>query len=273
MGILPFRKKTERRQVWYVSYGSNMSSDRFLCYVQGGRAPGAGMAEVGCEDPTPPAASEPLRLDRRIYFAAHSKRWEGGGVALLDHAEAPPGEGALARGWLISEGQLNDVVAQENGPSGLATDDLDMARVLSEGTVSLGPGRYQTMVYLGDHKGHPMVTFTAPWTLDEVESGDAPVALNGPSAGYRDMIAQGLEETHGLQRDDALDYLDDQPGAFEYEETPDDFWAVHEPASQLALSSYRQDRPAVSDGTVKAHPRRLASGRTTMVRRHRRSGR
>ena len=44
--------------VWYVAYGSNLSQDRFACYVQGGRADRrARRSYPGCRDRTPPRST------------------------------------------------------------------------------------------------------------------------------------------------------------------------------------------------------------------------
>lgn len=42
-------------QVWYASYGSNLSSRRFSCYLCGGRPPGAIRTYPGAHDRTAPA--------------------------------------------------------------------------------------------------------------------------------------------------------------------------------------------------------------------------
>lgn len=40
--------------VWYVSYGSNISENRFSCYIEGGIPEGSEKEEKGCENTTPP---------------------------------------------------------------------------------------------------------------------------------------------------------------------------------------------------------------------------
>jgi hypothetical protein len=96
--------------LWYAAYGSNLSRDRFACYVQGGTPVGAHHRYVGCRDRTPPAATAPMRITGRLTFAGESTIW-GGGLAYLD-PEAADGE-VVARGYLITDEQLEDVAAQE----------------------------------------------------------------------------------------------------------------------------------------------------------------
>ncbi len=95
--------------VWYVAYGSNLSRDRFACYLQGGRPVGARRSYPGCRDRTPPRAVVGLRLPGRIGFGGSSTVW-GGGLAFLD-SEAD-GE-VVARGYLVGADQLDEVHALE----------------------------------------------------------------------------------------------------------------------------------------------------------------
>ena len=95
--------------VWYAGYGSNLSRERFACYVAGGAPPGADHVYAGCRDRTAPRATTTLRFPGRLRFAGTSTVW-GGGLAYLD-LDAP-GE-VVARGYLVTTEQLDDVAAQE----------------------------------------------------------------------------------------------------------------------------------------------------------------
>lgn len=55
--------------VWYVSYGSNMASDRLACYLEGGRPPGGTRVNPGARDRRLPARSIPVDLPGTVYFA------------------------------------------------------------------------------------------------------------------------------------------------------------------------------------------------------------
>ena len=92
--------------VWYVAYGSNLSQDRFACYLQGGQPAGARRSYPGCSDRTPPREVVGLRLPGRVRFGGLSRVW-GGGLAFLD-TEAGDGE-VVARGYLIGTDQLDEV--------------------------------------------------------------------------------------------------------------------------------------------------------------------
>jgi histone deacetylase 6 len=68
--------------VWYASFGSNIVSERFACYLEGGRIEGMIRDMPGSRDPSPP--TEWRRWDdlpHRLFFAHSSPTWDGGGVA------------------------------------------------------------------------------------------------------------------------------------------------------------------------------------------------
>ncbi|CAL9411918.1 hypothetical protein SUDANB95_01665 [Actinosynnema sp. ALI-1.44] len=169
-------------RVWYVSYGSNMHLDRFTRYLD------------LCRDPTPPAATRPLTVPGGVYFATESPVW-GGGRAFYD-PDLP--RTTAARAYLITERQFADVVAQEmyRAPD----RDLDLRTALATGRHALGPGRYETLLHLGEHAGHPALTFTAPWSAADVEH-------TAPTAAYLQMLKAGLHAAHGWNADQTAAYL------------------------------------------------------------------
>jgi hypothetical protein len=134
-----------------------------------------------------------------VYFATQSLVW-GGGRAFYD--TGLPGVVA-ARAYLVAESQFADVAAQEMGRQ--PGVDLALPGVLATGRTQLGPGRYETLLYLGDLDGFPMLTFTAPWTAADVDH----VA---PSAAYLRMLAAGLREAHGWDTHRVAGYLTGLPG-------------------------------------------------------------
>jgi len=186
-------------QVWYASYGSNLARDRFLCYLQGGRPPGATRTYPGARNPSPPVDDRGLSLPGEMFFAWESPTW-GGGIAFYD-ATAPGA--TLARAYLVTDQQFADVAAQEMHRE--PGEDLDLGTVLSRSRHDLGPGRYESLHLVGELDGHPVLTFTAP----------DPVLLqrNAPAEPYLVMIARGLSETHGLDVEEVVAYLADRPGA------------------------------------------------------------
>jgi len=84
--------------------------------------------------------------------------------------------------------------------------DLDLAAVLASGRVELGPGRYETLLHVGDLDGYPMLTFTARWHA-------ADVCWIAPSAPYLRMLVAGLRETYRWTGFRIGGYLAGLPGA------------------------------------------------------------
>ena len=185
-------------QVWYVSYGSNMSWARFTCYLQGGTPPGGARRNPGARDRTPPERTVPVDLPGTVYVAGESPQW-GGGVAFYDHAR--PGRTA-ARGYLVTRGQLADIAAQEMYRTPRDGDPLEelLAAPLPEGRHELGPGRYETLLEVGRLDDAPLLTLTSPHRLEQV-------AHTRPSPAYLATVAAGLRECRGWGDAEVAAYL------------------------------------------------------------------
>ena len=186
-------------EVWYVSYGSNMSRGRLLCYLQGGRPSGATQAQPGARDPRPPVADTPAHLPGRVYFAGNSLTW-GGGIAFYDHDRPGP---TPARAYRITIGQFADITAQEMGREPVAGSEVEelLAAGAPAGSYMIGPGRYETLLNVGEREGLPMLTFTSPDGFDGVTHA-------APSSAYLAMLARGLREGHGWADEQIAGYLD-----------------------------------------------------------------
>ena len=186
-------------RVWYVSYGSNMSSERLACYIEGGRPPGGTRTNPGARDRRLPERSVPVDLPGTVYFAGESPQW-GGGVAFYDHET--PGWTA-ARGYLVTAGQLADIAAQEMYRVPQDGDPLEeiVLGSLEGGRHEVGPGRYETLVEVGRHEDVPLLTFTAPHGVDHVEH-------TVPSDAYLDAVRLGLRESRGWDDERLATYLD-----------------------------------------------------------------
>ncbi|WP_103941213.1 histone deacetylase [Thermomonospora echinospora] len=189
-------------RVWYVAYGSNLASERFRCYLAGGRPDGAARHYTGCRDTAPAQAERAMTLPGGIYFAHTSLTW-GGGMAFYD--PRLPSRTA-ARAYLLTAGQFADVIAQEMRRE--VGEDLDLSEAAETGRQRLGPGRYETVIKVGESGGRPMFTFTAP-------HGAAQARLNAPSAPYLRMLGRGLREAHGWSAERTASYLLACPGARE----------------------------------------------------------
>lgn len=180
--------------VWYVAYGSNLCAARFACYLSGGAPPGATRNYPGCRDRRPARGSIPVTLPGTLYFSGESGVWTGG-MAFYDHHTPGPTYG---RGYLITAEQFADVAAQEMHRE--PGEFLDLTDVLATGQHEFGPGRYETVLLVGERDGHPMVTFTAPGRA-------ADVPHTAPAAAYLRMLAAGLAEIHDLTREQIAAYL------------------------------------------------------------------
>jgi hypothetical protein len=181
--------------VWYIAYGSNMSAARFNCYISGGRPRGGRRIYVGCRDKSWPQRDVALHLAGGLAFAGESKVW-GGGIAFY----RPTADGELAaRAYLVTFGQLSDVVAQET-----------WRPVESDLTLGGGGGRhwplpsrtYSTLLHVGDRDGVPMMTITCLLDLESTT----------PSAAYLRTMLDGLDETFGWTADERVEYLLRAPG-------------------------------------------------------------
>lgn len=182
-------------RVWYLAYGSNVNETRFLRYLQGGPP------EPGARDATPAAQSAWCEVPYRLTFGLESQRWQGGGVAFLDVAEAPAGNPTTmttVRAWDITSEQFEDVCAQENrGEVGTALD----WQALAAGPVNLAGSSWYRHVLpvagLDLPVDQPALTFTSP----------IPVPANAAHDSYLNTIRQGLAEHPDLSSDDIDDYL------------------------------------------------------------------
>lgn len=169
--------------VWYVAYGSNVSTARFQRYLD------------ACPDPTPPRRSTARTLPHRLFFAYSSGRWEGGGTAFVDPVDS--GATTLVVAHLVTEEQFLHVLAAENLASVDAMSGVELPGP-GETRVAL-PGRYGLVLGVESADERPAYTFTT--------SDDPLPPPTQPSVRYGDTIAEGLCRHHGLEDADARRYL------------------------------------------------------------------
>lgn len=181
--------------VWYAGYGSNLSSRRFSRYLLGDEF------HRGARDPSPPLADRRFLLKATLFFAGHSRMWGGGGIAYVDPDDRS-GSPTLARTYLITWAQFEDIFAQENG-----TDYrlLPEARLLHDGQTVVLNGRYGRLISVGQSEGFPVVTFSYPGSIETVD-------FTAPSLPYLRTLAHGLRETYGLTVYEVAHYLASKPG-------------------------------------------------------------
>ncbi|APG60690.1 hypothetical protein [Christiangramia salexigens] len=188
--------------VWYACYGSNISTQRFLCYIEGGTPPGAKQTYKGCENKTRPSKSKPVSINRELYFAQKAPTWNGGGVAFLN-PEKTEIHKSFGRKYLITKDQFKDLLRQELNFEGEIQVDFEL--LSKNGSLNCMPeGRYGQLLYLGEDESIPVVSFTSEKYLD----GE----LNAPSDAYLTTIIKGLREIYELDDAEIVDYFGTKAG-------------------------------------------------------------
>jgi hypothetical protein len=176
--------------IWYAAYGSNLSRDRFDCYLNGGTPEGAKHAYPGCRDGSEPKEDRPGEIQAELAFGGTSLTW-GGGVAFVSPDD---GHRTKVRMYLITLEQFEDVVAQENW---LKVGDVTLHEPLSEERI-VGPEHvYGCVVPLGELEGQPILTVTQHRGTREAK----------PTLAYVRHIARGLREAHAMSDDEVVSYL------------------------------------------------------------------
>lgn len=168
-----------KEYIWYVSYGSNMLEERFLCYIEGGRFEGSASYREACEDPTRPLQKRAIDIPYDMYFGNYSGSWEGCGVSFLDTTK----EGhALGVAYLITKDQFEHVAAEENGGR------------------SPGYGNwYEDIISLGEMDGFEMLTISNNELRD----------YNEPCEEYLNTLKRGIRENWSeMSEEDIESYLE-----------------------------------------------------------------
>ena len=164
--------------VWYVSYGSNMLKERFMCYVEGGSYEKS-RYHPPCEDTTPPVAVKAIEIPFDMYFGNTSGSWHGSGVSFLDVTKKGKSHGVA---YLITRKQFDHVVFEEN--SGRAQQKEY--------------GWYEDTISLGTMDGFEVKTITN----EDIRP------YNHPSEAYLDTLFNGIRENWPEMTDEEIeDYL------------------------------------------------------------------
>ena len=164
--------------VWYVSYGSNMLYDRFICYIEGGSYDNS-RPHPPCNDTTLPVAVKAVEIPYDMYFGNTSEYWDYGGVSFLDTSK----EGhALGVAYLITGEQFEHVVKRENA-----------------GRFPDGTGFwYEDIISLGGMEGYEMLTVSNNELRDE----------NEPCKRYLNTLKKGIKENWSeMSEEDIENYL------------------------------------------------------------------
>ncbi|WP_407375606.1 gamma-glutamylcyclotransferase [Methanobrevibacter sp.] len=164
--------------IWYVSYGSNMLFERFMCYIKGGSYRGSTYRDA-CSDTASPAEVRAFEIPYDMYFGNTSGSWQSCGVSFLDTTKDGH---ALGVAYLITKEQFEHVIAEENGGR----------------TPTPGYGWYEDVISLGEIEGIEVKTVT--------NNNLRP--YNDPCLDYLDTLVKGIRENWPEMSDDEIeDYL------------------------------------------------------------------
>jgi len=167
-----------KEYVWYVSYGSNMLYERFMCYIQGGSFE-ASRPHPPCRDTTPPVEVRPIDIPYGMYFGNESGSWQGKGVSFLDTTKRGH---ALGVAYLITKDQFDHVVYREN--AGRHQNKLY--------------GWYEDTITLGEMDGFEVKTITNT----DIRQ------YNEPCEDYLETLRRGIRENWPEMSDEDIeDYL------------------------------------------------------------------
>jgi len=167
-----------KEYVWYVSYGSNMLYERFMCYIQGGSFEGSRHHDA-FDDTTPPVEVREIDIPYGMYFANESPSWHGSGVSFLDTTKRGH---ALGVAYLITKEQFDHVVYREN--AGRHQNKIH--------------GWYEDTITLGEMDGFEVKTITNTDLRD----------YNMPCEDYLNTLRRGIKENWlEMSEDEIEDYL------------------------------------------------------------------
>ena len=204
--------------IWYASYGSNLNTNRFLCYIKGGTPQFSQKKYEGCRDKSMPISSREILIPHELYFAKSSGIWNNGAIAFIKTAESKTT--TFGKIYLITDQQFIDIVKQENGLNchNINFDHNIDLNYISNNKISFinqkpsqpensnFPKWYGKIINLGIIEDYPVLTFTAEWDDDRI-------TYNNPDQTYLKTIANGIRETHKyLSENEIVDYFISKEG-------------------------------------------------------------
>ncbi len=180
--------------IWYATYGSNLLRGRLDCYIQGGQPAGVANVYPGCRDKASPRDARRVVLPYRLYFAERSESW-GGAIAFIRRTISDTS--TYGRMFLMTYGQFNDVVRQENGrrvPGSIVVPPFEV--LANAGRWEIADYRlYAGIIKIGTRHGHPILSLTA---------GHESHVVGAPSEAYVKTIVSGLKETYPCMRNSRI---------------------------------------------------------------------
>jgi hypothetical protein len=164
----------------------------------GGKVPGMRIFCDGCDDKTLPVKSKLALIRHSLYFSRESLTW-GGGVAFLDPKPTQDeNQFTIGRMYLVTEDQFHGIVAQENGLFN-KTALFEIEDIKKSIKKKVSQGWYDTVMYLGEDEGYPILTFTNEKEFERVK-------INAPKESYLKVIITGLKQL-GFEDENISKYL------------------------------------------------------------------
>ena len=192
----------DNKKIWYASYGSNISEERFHKYIMGGQPKGSKNNYAGCSNKTLPTYKEKIYLNYELYFAKKSSAWNYGGVCFIK-TDFNINVKTLGRMYLITTDQYVDIIKQETNHKGNLFIDFDKAK--KDGSLIFKEKSwYGKLFFLGEQNGYPIFTFTNENNLTN--------DINPPSNEYLATIIRGLKETYNLNEIELKKYFENKIG-------------------------------------------------------------
>lgn len=158
--------------IWYACYGSNLSEERFACYIEGGTCDLNGKSYIGCKDKTHWGHPEYAVVQGEMSFGNSSPSWNSKGVAFFD----PDSEGrTYMKLYPIRRSQLMDIQKQEGSSANW----------------------YGRTLCLGIRNNRPVYTLTSKTRRP----------VNLPDEKYLTLIATQLRRGFALDDDEVISYV------------------------------------------------------------------
>jgi succinyl-diaminopimelate desuccinylase len=197
------RLNSENRpaQIWYASYGSGLSKENFLMQIRGGNPEGSKRVYAGCTNQAPPQKDVFMLLPHRLYFAGQCEAWGGGHINI--EIEPSPDASTIARAYLITIDQFEEIVAQQNKRRISQPLPLKDAMQRGHATIGEGQGYYDELVCCGMKDGRPIFTLTAV----RPELPYVP-----PTLIYARLLCKGLAENTDMDHQAVITYMLSMPG-------------------------------------------------------------
>lgn len=169
--VIPYEMQPYNNLIYYVSYGSNMLEERFLCYIKGGKCRYNNRNYDGCKNKCFPIKSKSIIIPYNMYYSKSSSSWGNKPVSFLNYEIKGF---AYARAYLITKEQFEEVQKQE------------------------GESWYGKQIELDLIDGFKSYTFTNKDNLIHKH-------YNSLSDGYKQVLKDGLKESFPNLSGDKID--------------------------------------------------------------------